>query len=75
MRLEEVRPGVFNATLTTHELSVLMAGARMSLSLMDTDPDSTTEQARSALEAVLASFDSALARTRAGGEERRDQTD
>ena len=75
MKLEEVRPGVFSATLTAHELSVLMAGARMSLSLMDTDPDGTTEKARSALEAVLASFDSALARTRAGGRGREDQTD
>jgi hypothetical protein len=56
-------------------MSVLMAGARMSLSLMDTDPDGTTEQARSSLEAVLASFDSALARTRAAAENRRDQTD
>ena len=38
MRLEEVRPGVFSATFSAHELSVLLAGARMSLSLMDTDP-------------------------------------
>lgn len=75
MKLEEIRPGVFAATLTAHELSVLMAGARMSLSLMDTDPDGTTEQARSALGAVLASFDSALARVHAGAEDRRDQTD
>src|SRR5581483_3752176 len=65
VKLEEIRPGVFSATLTAHELSVVMAGARMSLSLMDTDPDGTTEQARSSLEAVLASFDAALARTRA----------
>ena len=74
MKLEEIRPGVFSATLTAHELSVVMAGARMSLSLMDTDPDGTTEQARSSLEAVLASFDAALARTRAGAEDRQDQT-
>jgi hypothetical protein len=74
VKLEVIRPGVFSATLTAHELSVLMAGARMSLSLMDTDPDGTTEQARSSLEAVLASFDSALARTRAGTEDRRDQS-
>ena len=74
MKLEEIRPGVFSATLTAHELSVLMAGARMSLSLMDTDLDGTTEQARSSLEAVLASFDSALARTRGGAEDRRDQS-
>jgi hypothetical protein len=75
VKLEEVRPGVFSATLTAHELSVLMAGARMSLSLMDTDPDGTTEEARSALEAVLASFDSALARSRAGGKGRGAQAD
>jgi hypothetical protein len=75
MKLEEIRPGVFNATVTAHELSVLMAGARMSLSLMDTDPEGTTEQARSALEAVLASFDSALARVHAGAEDRRDRAD
>jgi hypothetical protein len=74
VKLEEIRSGVFRATVTAHELSVLMAGARMSLSLMDTDPDGTTEQARSSLEAVLASFDSALARTRAGAGDRRDQT-
>jgi hypothetical protein len=74
MRLDEIRPGVFSATVTAHELSVLVAGARMSLSLMDTDPDGTTEQARSSLEAVLASFDSALAHTRASAEDRRDQT-
>ena len=74
MKLEEIRPGVFSATLTVHELSILMAGARMSLSLMDTDPEGTTAQARSSLEAVLASFDSALAHTRAGAEDRRDQS-
>jgi hypothetical protein len=67
MKLEEVRPGVFNATFTAHELSVLLAGARMSLSLMDTDPAGTTAEARRALEAVLADFDAALARVREGG--------
>jgi hypothetical protein len=74
VRLEEIRPGVFSATLTAHELSVLMAGARMSLSLMDTDPGGTTEEARSSLEAVLASFDAALAHARAGAEDRRGQS-
>jgi predicted DNA-binding transcriptional regulator YafY len=67
MKLEEVRPGVFSATFTAHELSVLLAGARMSLSLMDTDPAGTTERARAALEAVLADFDEALAHSREGG--------
>jgi hypothetical protein len=72
MKLEEVRPGVFTATFSAHELSVLVAGARMSLSLMETDPQGTTERARSALESVLADFDAALARARAekNGEER-----
>jgi hypothetical protein len=71
MKVQEIRPGVFSATLTAHELSVLLAGARMSLSLMDSDPEGTTERARSALESVLAAFDAALARTRGGGEEQR----
>lgn len=69
MKLEEIRPGVFSATLTAHELSVLLAGARMSLSLMRSDDEGTTERARTALESVLAAFDAALARARAGGGE------
>jgi len=70
MKLEETRPGVFTATLTAHELSVLLAGARMSLSLMETDQEGSTDRARSTLETVLAGFDSALARARVaeGGE-------
>jgi predicted DNA-binding transcriptional regulator YafY len=70
MKVQEVRPGVFNATFSAHELSVLLAGARMSLSLMDTDPQGSTERARSALESVLAEFDAALARARGQGPER-----
>jgi len=69
MKVQEIRPGVFTATLTAHELSVLLAGARMSLSLMRSDPEGSTERARSALESVLEGFDAALARARAGGEE------
>jgi hypothetical protein len=68
MRLEEDRPGVFHATMTAHELSALLAGARMSLALMESDPD-TTDEARAALAAVLSDFDAALAR-RAGGQPR-----
>jgi hypothetical protein len=70
MRVQEVRPGVFSATFSAHELSVLLAGARMSLSLMNTDPQGTTERARSALESVLAEFDAALAKAREQGPER-----
>ena len=70
MKLEEPRSGVFTATLTAHELSVLLAGARMSLSLMETDPAGGTERARKALDQVLADFDGELSRVRgaAGGE-------
>jgi hypothetical protein len=70
MRLEERRPGVFTTTLTAHELSVLLAGARMSLTLMETDPAGSTERAHDALQGVLAAFDQELARLRkgAGGE-------
>ena len=70
MRVQEVRPGVFSATFSAHELSVLLAGARMSLSLMETDPQGRSERARSALESVLSEFDAALARSRETGPER-----
>jgi hypothetical protein len=66
VKLEETRPGVFGATLTAHELSVLLAGARMSLSLMEAEAKPSGEPARAALEAVLADFDAALARMREG---------
>ena len=66
MKLEETKRGVYRATMTAHELSVLLAGARMSLSLMDAEPRTTTERARAALEAVLSDFDAALAHTREG---------
>jgi hypothetical protein len=70
MRLEEIRPGVYQATLTAHELSAVLAGARMSLSLMEQDPTGATDEARKALATVLESFDAALARARSDGEER-----
>src|SRR5918911_396379 len=62
MKLEETRPGVFEATMTAHELSAILAGARMSLALMETDASGATEEARKALAAVLADFDAALER-------------
>lgn len=65
MKLEEPRSGVFRATLAARELSALLAGARMSLSLMEGDPAGSTERARSALGGVLAEFDAELARVRA----------
>jgi hypothetical protein len=68
MKLEAGRPGVYKVTLTSHELSALLAGARMSLSLMDTDPAGATAEARAALSRVLEDFDRELARTGSGGE-------
>jgi hypothetical protein len=62
MKLEERRPGVFEATMTAHELSAVLAGARMSLAVMESDPTGSTGEARAALAAVLADFDAALAR-------------
>lgn len=68
MKLEQTRPGVFQATMTAHELSAIFAGARMSLAVMEADPSEATEEARTALAAVLSDFDAALGR-RAGGQQ------
>jgi hypothetical protein len=67
MKLAEPRPGVYEATMTAHELSAVLAGARMSLSLMEQDPTGVTDEARAALASVLADFDAALARLRDSG--------
>jgi predicted DNA-binding transcriptional regulator YafY len=65
MKLEQPRPGVYRATLTAHELTALVAGARMAHSLMEQDPTGATGEAREALAAVLREVDAAL--SRAGG--------
>ena len=62
MKLEERRPAVYTATLSAHELSALLAGARMSLRLMETDETGSTERSREVLSSVLASFDHELER-------------
>jgi hypothetical protein len=64
MKLEEPRSGTFRATLTAHELSVLLAGARMSLAVIESDPGGASGRARPALERVLAGFDAELERLR-----------
>jgi predicted DNA-binding transcriptional regulator YafY len=64
VKIAELRPGVYDATMTAHELSALLAGARMSLSLMEQDPTGATAEARAALASVLADFDAALARAK-----------
>jgi hypothetical protein len=60
MKVEAPRPGVFRTTMTTHELSALVAAARMSLSLMESDQSDSTERARQTLRTVLEDFDAAL---------------
>lgn len=75
MRVEQSRPGVFTATLTAHELSVLLAGARMSLAVMSTDPQAGSQTAKKTLESVLEAFDASLEQDRArdfGGQASRD---
>ena len=67
MKVSQPRPGVYDATMTAHELSALLAGARMSLALMEQDPSGATDEARAALASVLSDVDAALARLRNAG--------
>jgi predicted DNA-binding transcriptional regulator YafY len=67
VKLAQQRPGIYEATMTAHELSAVLAGARMSLSLMEQDTTGATDEARAALASVLADFDAALARSRNTG--------
>jgi hypothetical protein len=64
MKATQPRPGTFTLTMTTHELSVLVAGARMALKLMEAEKTSSNEQAQRVLGDALADLDSAVARTR-----------
>jgi len=64
MKATQPRPGTFTLTLTAHELSVIVAGARMAQKLMEADPEGTTERALRALSGTLADLDGALARAR-----------
>lgn len=64
MQLVQDDRGRFQVTLTAHELSVLLAGARMSLALMESDPEGTPPEAQAALSRVLADFDRNLSRQR-----------
>lgn len=62
MQVAQDERGRFQLTLTAHELSVLLAGARMSLALMQADPDGTPPEAQAALERVLKDFDQRVSR-------------
>jgi hypothetical protein len=68
LKLAQIRPQVCEVTLAAHELSALLAGARMSLSLMETDPRGSTADARAALGSVRSDFDRALEQARADAE-------
>jgi hypothetical protein len=61
LRITRTRPGVLTVVAADHELSTLVAGARMALSLMRTDPDSPAE-AREHLGRVLDDYDRGIAR-------------
>ncbi|MFP5297641.1 MAG: hypothetical protein ACLGHL_01480 [Actinomycetota bacterium] len=63
MKVDEVRDGVFTITATAHEISLLMAGARMSLAVMRSDPHASADAAVG-LEKVLDDFDRAMAARR-----------
>lgn len=64
MKIEESRPGVFVATMTAHEISALVAGAKLSLSVMEADPSGAEAAARETLAKVVADFDAAAGRLR-----------
>ena len=65
MRLTRTRANVVTLVATSQELSALVAGARMALSLMRADARAPAE-AREMLERVLADYDAGLARADEG---------
>jgi hypothetical protein len=62
MRVERTRENVFMVVATGQELSVLVAGARMSLELMRSAPERAPREGVELLERVLQDFDDARAR-------------
>jgi hypothetical protein len=65
MHIEAVRPNVLSVTLTTTELSTLVAGARMALDALRGAPaGSVPEDAVATLERVLADYDRVRERMR-----------
>ena len=64
MKATQPRPGSFTLTLTAHELSILVAGARMALKLMESAPEDSTERALAVLGETLGNLDAAVARAR-----------
>ena len=68
MHIETVRPNVLAVTLTTTELSALVAGARMALdALRSALPGAVPAEAIETLERVLADYDRVRARMHEAG--------
>jgi hypothetical protein len=68
MHIETVRPNVLAVTLTTTELSTLVAGARMALdALRSAPPGAVPAEAIETLEHVLADYDRVRARMHEAG--------
>ena len=62
MRIERKRENVVTVTLTSEELSALVAGARMALEAMRSAPEPPPAAVLGVLERVLADFDRARER-------------
>lgn len=63
MKVEQIRPSVFTLVTTSHELSALVAAARMALDFMRDDPNAP-RAAVDTLERILRDYDTALGRSR-----------
>jgi hypothetical protein len=62
VHIERKRENVFAVTVTSEELSALVAGARMALEAMRSAPEPPPAEALEVLEHVLADFDRARQR-------------
>ncbi|MGH2920813.1 MAG: hypothetical protein ACRDKU_01935 [Gaiellaceae bacterium] len=63
MKVEQIRPDVFTLVATSHELSLLIAAARMALDFMR-DDQNAPPAAIDALERILRDYDAALGGSR-----------
>ncbi|HEY6762184.1 MAG TPA: hypothetical protein VI318_21980 [Baekduia sp.] len=68
MHLERVRGEVVSVRLTLTELSTLVAGARMALDALRSEPGSAPDEAIRTLERVLADYDAGRERLTGGGQ-------
>jgi hypothetical protein len=62
VHLEHARPNVLTVTLTTTELSALVAGARMALDALRARPDAVPKAAIATLARAVEDYDRARAR-------------